>query len=401
MAEDEAADLDSFEERVRQLRSAAELAATREAALAGFKELLELEGDLHRIESLDGARRARVVRGLHEVGLQLLDLGLRAHPAGATPSGSLLAILEELELLNTLVYIEGETGGAAERLAAWMTETERSLPAFFAAISREEMLLHELLEAMELAHWIYTVTADHVPALGARAEALWTRWVAAAMTHPIAVEALALRDRARHAGWRYAEIEQHATALADGGGAPAGSIIALMLGGEPPPFGPGQDGEVRSGRTGYGATPVATLRPALSALELGPGDTFYDLGSGLGLPTLIAALSSEAACHGVEYHRRYVERAEQNARQLGLSGVRFHCGDASTFDWTDGNKFYMFNPFPADVLERVAARLLDVARQRPIRVACYANRLPSPGFRVIHEMEQVAVFEAGPGDRRR
>jgi Methyltransferase domain len=401
MAEDEAADLDSFEHRVRQLRSAAELAGTREAALAGFKEVLALESDLHRIESLDRARRDGAVRGLHRVGLQLLDLGLRAHPAAATPSGSLLGVLEELELLNTLAYIEGATGEAAERLAAWMTETERSLAAFFAAISREETLLHELLEAMELAHWIYTAAADQVPALAARAEALWTRWVAAAMTHPIAVRALALRVRARDAGWRYAEIEQHATALAEEGQAPAGSIIALMLGGEPAPFGPGQDGEVRSGRTGYGATPVATLRPALSALELGRGDTFYDLGSGLGLPTLIAALSSEAACRGVEYHRHYVERAEENARQLGLSGVRFHCGDASTFDWTDGNKFYMFDPFPADVLERVAARLLEVARERPIRVACYANRLPSPGFRLIHEMERVAVFEAGPDIGRR
>jgi tRNA/tmRNA/rRNA uracil-C5-methylase (TrmA/RlmC/RlmD family) len=146
---------------------------------------------------------------------------------------------------------------------------------------------------------------------------------------------------------------------------------------------------------------VATLRPALSLLELGPGDTFYDLGSGLGLPTLIAALSSEAACRGVEYHRRYVERAEENARQLGLAGVRFHCGDASAFDWTDGNKFYMFDPFPADVLERIAARLLEVARERPIRVACYANRLPSAGFRLLHEMEQVAVFEAGPAVRGR
>jgi SAM-dependent methyltransferase len=263
------------------------------------------------------------------------------------------------------------------------------------------MLLQELLEATELAHWIYTATADHVPELAVRAESLWERWVDAAMAHPVAAGALELRARARDAGWRYAVIEQHALALAEDTGAPADSIITLVLGGEPPPFGPGQDGEVRSGRTGYGATPLATLRLALSSLDLRRGDIFYDLGSGLGLPTLVAALGSEAACRGVEYHRRYVERAEDNARQLGLSGVRFHCGDASTFDWTDGNKFYMFDPFPTEVLERIAGRLLDVARERPIRVACYANRLPSPGFRLIHEAERVAVFEAGPEVRRR
>jgi hypothetical protein len=400
MADDDAADLDSFEQRVRQLRSAAEVAATREAALAGFKGLLELEPDLHRIGSLDHAGLERARRGLHEVGLSLLDLGLRVRPAGAGRSGSLLSVLEDLELLNTLVYIEAATGGAAERLAAWMTEAEGSLPAFFGAISREEMLLQELLEATELAHWIYTATADHLPVLAARAESLWARWVDAAMAHPVAAGALELRARAREAGWRYVEIEQHAMALAEDTGAPTDSIITLMLGGEPPPFGPGQDGEVRSGRTGYGATPLATLRLALSSLDLRRGDIFYDLGSGLGLPTLVAALGSDATCRGVEYHRRYVERAEQNARLLGLSGVRFHCGDASTFDWTDGNKFYMFDPFPADVLERIAARLLDVARERPIRVACYGNRLPAD-FRLIQEAERVAVFEAGPDDRRR
>ncbi len=396
MVESDAVDLDSLELKIRRLRSAAEVAATREAALAGFKELLELEGGLHRIGSLDSAGLDRAVRGLHQVALELLDLGLRAAPGGTARPGSLLAVLEELELLNSLVYIEGATGGAAERLAAWLTETERSLPGLFAAVSRPDIPLADLLEAMGLAHWIYTATADQVPALGERAEALWGRWVDAAMTHPVAVAALELRDRARRAGWRYGEIERHAAALADDAGAPADSIIALMLGGEPPAFGPGQDGEVRSGRTGYGATPVATLRSALSLLELGPGDTFYDLGSGLGLPTLVAALSSEATCRGVEYHRGYVERAEENARRLGLSGVLFHCGDASAFDWSDGNKFYMFNPFPDDVLARVAARLLEVARQRPIRVACYANRLPAPGFRVVHEDGRVAVFEAGP-----
>ena len=387
MAEDETTDLDSIEHRIRELKSAAEDAATRDAALAGFSDLLDLEGELQRIESLDDAGLERARRGLHSIALGLLDLGLRS-PAGA-PAASLERAQQELELLNTLLYMEGKTGGARERLAAWLTETERSRPEDLAsAIS-----LQELFEVMGLAHWVYTEMADRVPALGARAEALWGRWVDAAMTHPVACAALELRDRAREAGWRYQEIERRAQAL---GGAQADSIIALMLGSEPPPFGPGQEVEVRSGRTGYGATPVATLRAALALLDLRSGDTFYDLGSGLGLPTLVAALSSEAACRGVEYHRLYVERAEENARRLGLSGVQFHCGDASAFDWSDGNRFYMFNPFPDEVLERVVARLLDLARERPVRVACYANRLPAPGFSCVHEEGRVAVFEATP-----
>jgi hypothetical protein len=404
MADDEIADPDSLERRARQVRSAAEAAATRQAALAGFSEVLDLEGELRRVGSLDDDALARAQRSLHAIALDLLDLGLGraaslAGPAPAT-TGSLDAAREELELLNAIVYIEGATGGAADRLAAWLTETERHRPELFAAASRGEIALQDLLEAMGLAHWVYTATADRVPALGARAEESWGRWVDAAMTHPIARAALELQERARDGGWSFGEIEHHARALVAVGGPPADSIIALMLGAEPPPFGPGQDEERRSGRTGYGATPMAALRAALSLLELGPGDTFYDLGAGVGLPTLVAALSSEAACRGVEYHRRYVERAEDSARRLGLSGVRFHCGDVSAFDWSDGNKFYMFNPFPGEVLERVAARLLDVARERPIRVACYANRLPAPGFRHAGEEAGIALFEATPETAR-
>lgn len=396
MAGDETDDLDALERKARQLRSAAQAGATQEEVLAGFCAVLDLEGDLRRVGSLDGDALAGAQRRLHGVALELLDVALGRNPGSG--ANSLDTAREELELLNLIVYIEGETGGAAGRLAAWLTETERSRPALFAAVSRGEVALEELREAMGLAHWVYTATADRVPALAPRAEALWGRWVDAAMTHPLACAALELRDRARDVGWRFGDIEHHARALAADGGATADAIIALILGAEPPPFGPGQDEEVRSGRTGYSATPMPTLRAALALLQLGPGDTFYDLGSGVGLPTLVAALSSEAACRGIEYHRRYVERAEDSARRLGLSSVRvqFHCGDASAFDWSDGNRFYMFNPFPAAVLERVAARLLEVASERPIRVACYANGLPAPGLRMVREEAGVALFEASP-----
>jgi Histone methylation protein DOT1 len=177
---------------------------------------------------------------------------------------------------------------------------------------------------------------------------------------------------------------------------PAELIVALVLGSEPLPYGPGQEGELRQGRNAYGTTPLAMIRTALSLLELGPGDTFYDLGSGIGLPTLIAALSSEATCRGVEYHRCYVERAEENARGLGLSAIEYRCGDVCAIDWSDGNKFYVSNPFPGDVMGRVAARLLDIARHRPIRVVCFATGLPAQGFRKLREEGRLALFGASP-----
>jgi hypothetical protein len=56
----------------------------------------------------------------------------------------------------------------------------------------------------------------------------------------------------------------------------------------------------------------------------------------------------------------------------------------------------MFNPFPEDVLRVVAARLAALAARRPIRIACFHNRLPE-GFARIGGHGPITVYAAGPG----
>jgi hypothetical protein len=58
----------------------------------------------------------------------------------------------------------------------------------------------------------------------------------------------------------------------------------------------------------------------------------------------------------------------------------------------------MFNPFPDRVLQVVAERLRRLARQKPIRIACFHNVLPDD-FPRIGGDGPIAVYEAGP-DRR-
>lgn len=66
---------------------------------------------------------------------------------------------------------------------------------------------------------------------------------------------------------------------------------------------------------------------ALDAADLGPGDTVYDVYSGIGSITLFAAKRAGLAV-GVEEVRDAVEDAKRNARDNGIENVRFREGRA-------------------------------------------------------------------------
>jgi Histone methylation protein DOT1 len=121
------------------------------------------------------------------------------------------------------------------------------------------------------------------------------------------------------------------------------------------------------------------------------GDVFYDLGSGVGGPTLLAALGTRARCRGVEVHAAYVDRARTTARALGLRDHVFVVADALEHDWSDGNRFYLFNPFPAHVLRLVGERLRQIGRRREVRIACFHTRL-GDGFAATAVRGAVTVY---------
>jgi SAM-dependent methyltransferase len=208
-------------------------------------------------------------------------------------------------------------------------------------------------------------------------------------------DALALRDPVRERGWRYPELVEHARELAERHGVATAAVFEWTLGVAPLPFGPSDARERLDGRTGYAHSDPDVVVAALEMLDVGPDDTLYDLGSGLGLPCVVAALCGPATYRGVEVHARYVDRARDTARRLGLANVAFFAGDVTTFDWSDGTRFYMFNPFPDGVLQAVADRLRRIAAHRPIRIACFHNVL-SEGFTRIGGDGPIVVYEAGP-----
>src|SRR5262249_26161512 len=73
----------------------------------------------------------------------------------------------------------------------------------------------------------------------------------------------------------------------------------------------------------------AILRAVREAPVLA-GDVFVDLGAGLGRPVVLANLLSGARGVGVELQPHLVSQARTAAAGLGVGGVRFLAGDATS-----------------------------------------------------------------------
>lgn len=393
MPDDEVESL-RFEQRAERILAAARTAGTRAAALEAFFETLRWNDELAASELTpdERDRRRRRIRATSEA---LRDLCLPGVPSPPVSAADCLAVvLEACSVIDALVFASEALEEARPSVAPCLARAEHLVATLSMPVFQGQVSLVEMTRAGYLLNHTCKTSAEQLPDLAALFEALWTRWVDVTKAHPAVGAALALRALVKLRGWRYPEIVAQADALAARHDVPAALVIEWILGSAPFPFGRSDTGEDRSGRNGYAHSTADAVAAALTVLDLGPDDTFYDLGSGVGLPCVVAALSSEAACRGIEFHASYVERARQNARHLGLDRVEFFVGDVTTFDWSDGNKFYMFNPFPAPILQAVADRLLQLASHKLIRAACFHNALPG-GFRRIGGEGKIAVYEAG------
>lgn len=374
--------------------ASARSAATAAAALDALCAILDGDDELAD-RRLAPDHRAAVRGEIAEASRALAELGMSAAQRSAGAADAIAELHTACAWIDVLELADQALPDARAWVAPWLAVVEQRVSAALPAAVQRPLVA--MIEAGHPLRHTCRTTADLLPELAARCEAAWTAWAEATCAHPVARDARRLRDRVRERGWRYPELVGHARELAERDGVPVALVLDWILGSEPQPFGPSDAREQRAGRTGYAHSDPETIAAALALLEVGADDTFYDLGAGLGLPCLIAALSGPAICRGIEFHAGYVARARDNARQLGLGNVEFFVGDAAAFDWSDGTRFYMFNPFPDRVLRVVAERLHRLATQRSIRIACFHNVLPD--FSRIGGDGPITVYEAGP-DRR-
>jgi SAM-dependent methyltransferase len=379
-----------IEERVPDALATARAAGTTSAALEALRSIAGWRDEL---AARPGPHdHAPLRRDIAAASLALSELGLSSQPSSFARAG---AAVDELRMACRWIDALAIAGDALPEIHAcvsqWLARAEQLASPALRALA--DLLLIDMVVHGHHINHTCRMTTDRLPHLTARCELLWASWASASRTHPIASAALALRTQVLEQRWRYPELLERARTLADANDVTTTEILDWILGSAPLPLGPSDAREQLDGRTGYAHSDPDIVVAALALLDIADDDRFYDLGSGLGTPCLIAALSGHATYRGVELHARYVDRARDNARQLGLYSVEFFVGDVTSFDWSDGTCFYMFNPFPEPVLHVVAERLRSLSALKPIRVACWHNLLP--GFTPIASDRWLTVYQPG------
>ncbi len=108
----------------------------------------------------------------------------------------------------------------------------------------------------------------------------------------------------------------------------------------------------------YEPTPYSVLERLANSGLIRKGDVVLDYGCGKGRVSLFLSYQTKAKAIGIEYDERIYNRAIEN---LKASRVRatFEAARAEEFDVpTEVNRCYFFNPFSAEILRAVIARIL-------------------------------------------
>lgn len=295
------------------------------------------------------------------------------------------------EWLDAAVLAARATGVPEEWVVPWFRRIEARLESLAATAEQDRASLDELIQAGPLIRTVCVRGAEYVHACQDRFAAAWATWEGLISAHPTYVVLVTRRRSLAARPWHLERLIETATDLGAQTGTSQEAVLDCLLGNVPLPFGPSDDRELRFGRHGYAHAPPGAAIAAVEALALGEGDVFYDLGSGLGSPTLLATLASRARCRGIEVHDFYVHRATATAKAFGLREDLFVVADVTDYDWSDGNKFFLFNPFVPEVLEWVSDRLRRLGRCKTVDVACLYAHL-GEGFAVTARRGAVTVY---------
>ena len=117
----------------------------------------------------------------------------------------------------------------------------------------------------------------------------------------------------------------------------------------------------------YEPTPYAVLERLADGGLMGKDDTVLDYGCGKGRVDFFLSYRTGAQTIGIEYDGRIYGQAVENLGSV-ISRVkpRFVLGNAESYELPPSvNRCYFFNPFSAEILQTVMARILDSYYESP------------------------------------
>ena len=122
---------------------------------------------------------------------------------------------------------------------------------------------------------------------------------------------------------------------------------------------------------GYEGTLYHIIRHVLSRVNPQAGDVVYDLGAGYGRFCLYGTLTTQAHYKMVEVVHKRVRVAREAQKQYSIENLEVIEADVKEYDFSDGNIFYLFNPFSGTTLAVVKEKLEAIAQAKPITIVTY------------------------------
>lgn len=117
----------------------------------------------------------------------------------------------------------------------------------------------------------------------------------------------------------------------------------------------------------YEPTPYCVLERLADSGLIRKEDTVLDYGCGKGRVGFFLAYQTGARCIGIEYDMRIFRSALEN-QTAAVSGAKteFVCTNAEAYEVpAEVNRCYFFNPFSAEILHKVMARILESYYENP------------------------------------
>ena len=111
----------------------------------------------------------------------------------------------------------------------------------------------------------------------------------------------------------------------------------------------------------YEPTPYSVLERLASGQWIGKDDVLLDYGCGKGRVDFFLSYRTKARTIGIEYDKHIYESALENQKTaVSKATAEFVLARAEAYDVPpEVNRCYFFNPFSAEILHKVMARILE------------------------------------------
>ena len=132
----------------------------------------------------------------------------------------------------------------------------------------------------------------------------------------------------------------------------------------------------------------------MNHLKIKPTDAILDYGVGKGAAVAMMSEYPFRLVSGVDISKELIDICEKNIKTLGIKNIELFTHDAGEFkEIDDYTHFYLFNPFPGNVVKRVLNNIAKSCERNPRKITfiyyCARHRDVVDEHSYFHEVDEL------------